>query len=279
MRNWKAAIPIVAALIVAVVGSAALHKWMKQQSAPKEVVEVKAETVPVVVAAIDLAWGTKLTPEMLKTVPFYKESLPTGYFLEPEKLVDRIVIAPIRPGEPLAEHRLAPDSIKTGGVSAILKPGKRAIAVKGDKVIGISGFINPGNHVDVLVTLTDPRNKKQKTKLVLENILVMATGTQIQKNDKGDPAPVDVYTLEVTPEEGEKLALAASEGKLQFALRNMMDTEKVLTRGATIPQTLASLTWSDPAPKPKQKVKKTYPQTIVTEVIRGNKVTKKRMQI
>jgi pilus assembly protein CpaB len=277
MGNWKAAIPIIAALVVAVAGSVALHKWMKTQSSPGEVVEVKTESVPVVVATIELSGGMKITSEMLKTAQFYKESLPSGYFMTPEKIVGRIVIAPIKTGEPVAEHRLAPDSIKTGGVAAVLKHGKRAIAVKGDKVIGISGFINPGNHVDVLVTFTDPRSKKQKTKLVLENILVMATGTQIQNNDKGEPAPVDVYTLEVTPEEGEKLALVASEGKLQFALRNMMDTEKVLTRGATIPQTLASLTRAE-AVTPKSKVKR-YPRTIVTEVIKGSTVTHKRMKI
>ncbi len=114
------------------------------------------------------------------------------------------------------------------------------MAVKGDKVLGISGFINPGNRVDILVTMTDRKRKRETTKIVLENVHVLATGKEIQRNDKGDPSPVDVYTLEVTPEEGEKLALAASKGKLQFALRNVTDTETVLTRGATVDKTLAS---------------------------------------
>ncbi len=70
---------------------------------------------------------------------------------------------------------------------------------------------------------------------------MLATGTQIQKNEKGEPVPVDVYTLEVTVEEAEKLALAASQGKLQFALRNITDAKPVLTKGTTISQTLASL--------------------------------------
>ena len=100
------------------------------------------------------------------------------------------------------------------------------MGVKVDKVVGVSGFIHPGNRVDVLVTLS--RNERQNeptTKIVLENILVLATGTELEKSGKQEkPAQVDVITLEVTPEEGEKLALAASEGKLQLALRNYTDT-------------------------------------------------------
>ena len=121
-----------------------------------------------------------------------------------------------------------------GGVSAVIKPGMRAIAVKGDKVIGISGFIQPGNRVDVLVTLKDPKTKNETTKMVLSNVLVLATGTEVQEKQDGKPSPVDVYTLEVDPNQGEMLALAAAEGKLQFALRNMMDMETLLTKGATV---------------------------------------------
>jgi pilus assembly protein CpaB len=129
-----------------------------------------------------------------------------------------------------------------------VKPGKRALAVKGDKVIGISGFIKPGNRVDVLVTLKDPRTDEEMNKLVLQDILVLATGTEVAKEGRGEKgtAPVDVYTLEVTPEEGEKLALAATEGKLQFALRNTTDGEKVYTKGASIPDALSSYNFSKP---------------------------------
>jgi pilus assembly protein CpaB len=118
----------------------------------------------------------------------------------------------------------------------------RALAVKGDKVIGLSGLIQPGNRVDVLVTFTNPQNKRDTTKVVLEDILVLATGTEIQKadKDKSETSPVDVFTLEVTPEDGEKLALAAAQGKLQFALRNVIDVETVFTKGATIPDALRS---------------------------------------
>jgi pilus assembly protein CpaB len=278
MGKWKTIAPIVISIIIAVAGSVFIYKWINLKTAPKEVVKVESEAIPIAVAAADLQWGTKLKPEMIKTAPFLKESLPEGYYTRPADLNNRVVIASIKKGEPLVEHRLAPISIKTGGVSAVLESGKRAVAVKGDKVIGISGFVNPGNRIDVLVTLRDPKTKLDKTKTVLENIPVLATGTQIQKNDKGDPMPVDVYTLEVTVEEAEKLALAASQGKLQFALRNITDDKPVLTKGTTISQTLASLSTRET----KQKVTRKWqprPNSITVEIIKGNELKKKDLKL
>jgi pilus assembly protein CpaB len=171
--------------------------------------------------------------------------------------------------EPIVEARLAPTSVKTGGVSAIVSPGKRALAVKGDKVIGISGFIKPNDRVDVLVTLTDSRYKRDMTKIVLEDVLVLATGTEIVQNGEGGkPHPVDVYTLEVTPKEGERLALAASQGKLQFSLRNPTDKETVLTYGATIAGTLGAF-------RPKTKAAQ---RSVSVQVVKGDKVSKVKVK-
>ena len=163
----------------------------------------------------------------------------------------------------------------------MIKPGMRAIAVKGDKVIGISGFIQPGNRVDVLVTLKDPKTKNETTKMVLSNVLVLATGTEVQEKQDGKPSPVDVYTLEVDPEQGERLGLAAAEGKLQFALRNTLDTETVLTKGATITQTLASLRGADPKVNTPTKVRTWAPrkQSTIVETIKGDKVSKQKFNL
>ena len=213
MGRWKALIPIALALIVATGGSVFLYKWLQVKTAPAEVVKVESEAVPVVVAAVDLNWGTKLQKEMLKTVPFLKESLPTGYHSDPSKLNGRVVVSPLKASEAVLESRLAPESVTMGGVSAVIKPGMRAIAVKGDKVIGISGFIQPGNRVDVLVTLKDPKNKNETTKMVLSNVLVLATGTEIQEKQDGKPSPVDVYTLEVDPEQGGEAVPGGGRGE------------------------------------------------------------------
>jgi pilus assembly protein CpaB len=278
MGRWKAFIPIILALAIATGGSVFLYGWIQAKTAPAATVTVETQAVPVVVAAADLNWGTKLTRDMLTTLPFLKESLPGGYLSDPEALVGRVAVAALKEREPVLESRLAPDNVTVGGVSAVIKPGMRAVAVKGDKVIGISGFIQPGNRVDILVTLKDPATKNEITKMVLSNVLVLATGTEIEERRDGQPRPVDVYTLEVDPEQAERLSLAAAEGKLQFALRNMTDQETVLTKGATITQTLASLRGVDPTPP--AKVKEWSPpkrRSVTIEMIRGGKVTRQKM--
>jgi pilus assembly protein CpaB len=279
MGKWRAILPIAMAVLIAFFGSIFLYKWLQSQTGTK-IIKSEVASVPVCVAAVDLAWGSKLQKEMIKTVPFLKESLPTGYFSDPADLKDRIVISPMIPNEPIVERRLASSDVKMGGVSAVIKPGKRAIAVKGDKVIGISGFIKPSDRVDVLVTLTDPKNKKEITKMVLENILVLATGTEIQENGKNGTAPVDVYTLELTPEECERLSLAAAKGKLQFALRNQMDLEPVVTEGVTISQALDSLRGPAPVVKktPDQKPRRRYkPRAVSVQVIKGSEVSHQKL--
>jgi pilus assembly protein CpaB len=301
MGKWKTLVPIAISLMIAIAGTVFLYKWVERQRGPKEIVQVeKVEAAPIVVSAGNLSWGTKLKPEMIKMAPYLKESLPVGYFSSTADLKDRVIVAPLKLNEPITEAKLAPNSVKTGGVSAVLKPGMRAIAVKGDKVIGISGFINPGNRVDVIVTVEEPKTKKIKSKIFLENTAVLATGTQIEKNDKGEPMPVDVYTLEVTPKQAEKVALAASEGRLQFALRGVIDSEDLSTKGITVPELLAYQRWSDRqniAPKnvvnskPKKdrkrvsrnfvkKKKRWVPRGSVTvEIIKGTKIKKKKFKL
>lgn len=182
--------------------------------------------------------------------------------------------------EAITESRLAPRDIRTGGVSAILDEGMRAVAVPGNRVAGISGFIQPGNRVDVLVTMTDPGTQQDVTKLILENVPVLATGTQIQHNAGGEPAPVDVYTLKVSPQDSEKLTLAASRGNIQLALRNILDMESVLTPGARADNTLTSLRVSEANPTQNPTVGPRVPQlpSYSVEVINGDTRDIKRFQ-
>ena len=249
MTNLRAFIPILLSILIALGGSYFLYDWVKGKTAPqKEVIIKESKAVPVVVAKVPIQWGIRINPEMVTTVPYLENSLPKGYYSKVSDIKNRVVTSPLVEGDAVLEHRLAPTTMKTGGVSAILKPGKRAISVKGNNVLGIAGFINPGNRIDVLVTIKDPSKKKDITKIVLEDLHILASGRQIQENSKGEPAPVDVYTLEVTPEQGERLTLAANKGRLQFALRGAMDSDIVLTKGVTVPELLNAyvLTGSKP---------------------------------
>lgn len=245
MSKFRGLIPIVVALIIAIVASGYLYQWVKKRTGLiPDVQEALVDTQDVVVAVSSIAWGTKLQPELIKVVKYIKDSAPDGNFTLPENLVDRVLVSSVSANEPILETKLAPIAVNTGGVIALIEPGKRALAVKGDKIIGLAGFIKPGNSVDVLVSLSfknpDTGKNQRISKIILENIKVLATGAQLQQNEEGDQLPVDVYTLEVTPEEGEKLTLATTQGTIKLALRNPLDKTVVLTAGATADDTLAS---------------------------------------
>ncbi|GAB6060462.1 Flp pilus assembly protein CpaB [Desulfonatronum parangueonense] len=284
MGRWKAFLPITLAMFIAVGGSLFIYNWMQQQTSgvPAQVVEEIQRERPeigyVAVATFDLAAGTRLSGEMITSREQIIKNLPAGHFREPSDLVGRVAVVPMRAGETIIEHRLAPIDIRTGGVSAILGEGKRAVAVGGDKVIGISGFIHPGNKIDVLVTWKDPDNDEDITKIILENVTVLATGTVLQETEKGTTAPVDVYTLELTPEETEILTHVRNQGRLQFALRSPIDGLPAATRGAT---TRHAMNYLNPQPvqlaaTPAPRINNPRPAPVrsefTMEVIQGNNV-------
>lgn len=280
------------AILVALITSALIINYLQRKGKVKD---ISLETQPVVVAKVDMSWGTILNKEMIEMKPYLKNSLPVGYFPDLNSLVGRVLVSNIKANEPVLESRLAPSTLKTGGVAAVVSPKKRAVAVKVDKVIGVAGFINPGNRVDVLVTLHPEKAQSPVTKTVLENILVLASGPEIQTKGKEEkPSAVDVITLEVTPEEAEKLGLAATQGKILLTLRNFSDSEDVTTKGMTIPALLASysgpvketkdVTGKEGSKKlvPKKEIK---PQPapgkkppFVVELIKGSKVSEVKFE-
>jgi pilus assembly protein CpaB len=155
-------------------------------------------------------------------------SLPTGAINDPAELGDRVVKTTLMRGEPVLESKLAPKGTK-GGLSAVIAEGKRAITVKVNEVVGVAGFALPGNHVDIMVNTEDER-KRQISKIVLEKILVLAVAQEASRDDT-KPKVVNAVTLEVTPEEAEKIDLARSVGNLSLVLRNQVDAENAQTSG------------------------------------------------
>src|SRR5204863_5691761 len=128
----------------------------------------------------------------------------------------------ILPDEPVLAGRLAQKGAGLG-LSPIITPGRRAVSVRVNDVIGGSGFVLPGSRVDVLVTGV-PRGVETQsgpvTRTILSNLTVLSAGKNLQTDGKGQPENVPVVTLLVTPEQGEILTLASSEGRIQLALRN-----------------------------------------------------------
>ncbi len=235
MGRWKAVIPIVLALLVALTASFILYRWTKKRVTPEEAEKKDIQIRKVAVAKVAIPAGTRLNADIIAFASFLQETLPPGSFSDPKKVAGRVVITELRPKELILESKLAPTSVKQGGVAALVQPGKRAVTVKGGKVLGVAGFIRPGNRVDIMLkTKESGRNQ-----IVFENVRVLATGAQLGRSEKGKPQASDTFTLEVTPEEGERLALASSQGTLQFALRNVTDNATVLTTGANMQETLA----------------------------------------
>lgn len=237
-----AIIQITLALLLALVVGLLVFRFMRTGRTPQQV-QAPASSM-LVVAATDMEKGTKIRAEQLKTASFLTASAPPGAFTETGAVVGRVVATPVSAGEAITATRLLPQDASYGGVSTMIAPGMRAVAVKGNKVMGLAGFIRPGNHVDVMVTIDDETREKSKarTKVVLADIRVLATGTELkQEGDDSATSPVETYTLEVTPAQAELLSLGAARGELHFALRNPADDIPVLTTGADIPATLSQL--------------------------------------
>jgi pilus assembly protein CpaB len=177
---------------------------------------------------------------MLKMVDWPSGSIPPGAMTKAEALEDRVVKTSVLRGEPILEAKLAPIGTK-GGLSAVIPEGKRAMTVRVNDVIGVAGFALPGNYVDIVVNTqveSNGRGDKQISKIVLEHILVLAVAQEVGR-DETKPRVVNAVTLELTPEQAEKLDLARSVGSLSLVLRNQIDKEGVETRGIMKPQLLA----------------------------------------
>jgi pilus assembly protein CpaB len=189
-------------------------------------------TRPVVVAATDLQIGSELRREDLRVIDWPATAAPNGAFSTVDEIVGRGLVMPVIENEPVMPMKLA--SKEAGaGLPPVIPPGMRALSVRVNEVIGVSGYVLPGTHVDVLATLSPSEQRGDMTsKVVLTNVQVLAAGTKMeQTSDGGKPTPVSVVTLLVNPAEAERLTLASTEGKIQLALRNPLDRETPLTSG------------------------------------------------
>jgi pilus assembly protein CpaB len=265
MKKYRPQFFFAGAVVIGLITAMLVMGWLRdidlQRVADASIPMVS--TGEVVVAKADLAWGTKLTPEMLQVVNYPAGAIPEGYYKNIDDLKEAVLLQELKANEVVLRSKLASGKDVGSGVAAVTDPMKRAMSVKVDEVIGVSGFIKPGDHVDVMVTIEpDSKSQNQIAKMILGNLKVLAAGMQYEKNGtEKDPKPVQVMTLEVDIEEAEKLALASTQGKLRLALRNPLNAEKVLTKGANVASLLASF-------RPKE-IKKEGGSDFSVEVIKG----------
>jgi pilus assembly protein CpaB len=230
MRNKRLIIALLAAVTFGLIAAVSVKQYLLSAQAFNRVNNV-------VVAKVGIPVGSRIIREQLTVAQFPADVTPEGAISDIDaSLLDRVVITAISPREPLTEAKLAPVG-SLGGLSSVIPEGFRAMTVKVDDVVGVSGFIMPGTLVDIVVVIQPPKgtaNEEMISKIVLQNIKVLASGQNIDKpkNDREVERSVKAVTLQVTPEQAEKLALASSEGKLQLVMRNSVDQADEQTSGA-----------------------------------------------
>jgi len=227
---------------------------------------------PVAVAAVPISYGTVLGTEHLKQVS-WPSDVPRGSYSDVSKLVGRAVVVEIVPDEPILESKLAPvDS--AGGLSAVIPKGMRAVSVRVNEIIGVAGFVLPRTRVDVLVSINPQGDKaRASSKLILQNVEVLAAGQKTERDSEGKPQTVNVITLLVDPQQSEKLTLAANEGDLQLALRNNLDLADVETPGAVLGTMVNGAPKTVKRSSPRRSTRQVEPAVQTVEIIRGNQRT------
>jgi pilus assembly protein CpaB len=268
MNSNRAFMTIVAGIFVGLLASFFVYRQFQKALAEKPMV-----TAQVAVAAHALPLGARIGPQDIRMVSWPVSNELVGMFHTVAECQDRVLTASLVEGEPILAEKLV--SKDTGaGLSATIPSGMRAISVPVNDVIGVAGFVMPGSSVDVLATGTAARNGNV-TRTILEDVRVLAAGQETEITQQGKPQKVQVITLLVTPDQSDQLAMASAQGRLQLAMRNLLDT----THTDSPPVYEASLFGGGPEPAPtgvvhvskKEPAHVEPPSFTAVEVIRAGK--------
>jgi pilus assembly protein CpaB len=225
MRNIRTFALLALAVLAGLAAALYAVRWLNMRAANG--------TTQVVVAATDIELGSKLSGPMLRVVSWPSGSLPEGAFTEAAQLQDRVLKVGVVRGDPVVERKLSPAGAP-GGLAAVIAPGKRAMTVRVNDVVGVAGFALPGTYVDIVVNMQEDRGRNETpdpvSVTVLEQVLVLAVAQESAREDS-KPRVVSAVTLEVAPAEAEKLDLARSVGTLSLVLRNQLDKGAATTTG------------------------------------------------
>src|SRR5437773_2529754 len=237
-----------AALGLAGVVTLLTYKLFRERLKPAE------DMVRVVVVNQKVALGTKLTAADIRMTAWPKSVALPGLFHDPAEVVGRGVILPMEMNEPVLESKLAGRNAGAGLMTTIPE-GMRAVSIRVNDVIGVAGFVVPGSRVDVILTGSPARNGEvEMSKVILENVQVLAAGQNVTNDANGKPQSVQVVTLLVTPDDSQKLALASVDGRIQLSLRNPLDLDRMNPNAVRRESLYGASTGSaekPPAPAPK----------------------------
>lgn len=245
-------------LAVALAGGAA---WLANRWIQLQVSSVSANNVPtnsIVVAAQTIPMGQKIVDSQLELTAWPADRVPEESFKTVVDIKGKVAAQTIYKGEPILAKKVAEHGVGST-LSALIAQKKRAVTVRVNDVVGVAGFVLPGNSVDILATQKGGRGEGLRAKTVLQNVKVLAVDQTT--GNKDEPTVVRAVTLELSPEDTEKLVEVESEGSIQLALRNSLDTE-VVEEEAPVPE---------PEVKPRPR-----PQPSYITIIRGTAVSEVR---
>ena len=264
MLSRRGPILIIASLLLAVAAAWVANNWLMSQNAKRE---ATPGTVPVAVAATDIPFGTKVEARHVAMIQMLEGTAPSGAFPTAVSVEGKVAKASVMKGEILLAGRFTEEG-EGSTLATVISKEMRAVSVRVNDVVGVAGFLLPGNHVDVVAAYRDGQQTRSET--VVQNVKVLAVD-QTAATEKDEPVIVRAVTLEVTPADAEKLVLAEERGAIQLALRNPLD-DRMTIRVSSLPAPVAAPA-AAPAIKAKPRVRVGPPpaDTSVT-VIRGTSV-------
>ena len=216
MKNRRLGLALFMALVISLVITFFLYSRIKRQFA------LNTQPIKIVAASRPLEPGKAIALEDV-TLADWPANVPlSGAVNKPENVLGRIVLYPVAAQEPIREQLLAAAGA-TVGLTAKIPDGMRAVAIQTNEVNNVSGFLFPGCHVDALVTFRPENGRESLTATVLQNVEVLSTGEKLEPDPSGKPQNVKQVTVLLTPDDAQKLVLAANQGTVQFVLRNGSD--------------------------------------------------------
>jgi pilus assembly protein CpaB len=263
-RNTRLLAVLAVALLAATVASFVVYRALAAGAAGSQ----QPLTVDTIVAARSIPAGTMITREHIKTIAWPAGSRLEGSLGDPRDVLDRGAIVAIAANEPITDAKLAAAGAGAG-LPPTIPPGMRAISVRVNEVIGVAGFVVPGTRVDVLVTFegrAQGQGSDSVARVVVSNAQVLTAGTRFDQEkarQDGKPIPTSVVTLLVSPEDAERIALAAAEGRITLTLRNPLDNAPTASTGIRAGGLMRGTSGAEPPPTPAPRAAAPKPAPVV----------------
>jgi len=224
---------IVLLLAVASGGLAGYSALQLMQQSQVQIIQPQErdDAVQIVVAARDIGVGERLAEEDVMLVEWPGDIVPEGLARTKAEVIGRGTLQPLVRHEPLLDRKLA-DRSGGFGVPILIDEGKRALTIRVNQEVAVAGFYQPNMRADILLTTTPPGASEPETRIVKQNVVLLAADAMTERDAEGKPVNYTLATLHVTPEDAEDIVLMQELGEIRLVLRNTLDLEEIRTRGA-----------------------------------------------